>query len=293
MVDARNYSTATRAALFQWGQGTCYHPDCSEPVIKVVDGDPYIVVFIAHIEAAEENGPRYNPLMSDDERRHINNLMLLCKPHHDIIDGPKKDDYPVALLQEWKRNHEQGKDLSPIGSMSADELPDLIQSAVAVALGENQGRLLEVELAAAVWAPGDQLLSVPIAGIPSLRSANLWMLDAELGLVIHIRNTGITDMDISDVRLMYDIEIAGKAVMPLTFAGRNDFPYHNPQLPHRLLNGSKIDWLTKGKSVGLIAEPIQNLGHRVSQVYAVVVVATNETFESPVVPWSQVESILK
>jgi hypothetical protein len=66
-----------------------------------------IVSKICHIEAASQNGPRYNPNMSDDERRHFDNLILLCDECHSIIDNKDNEsEYPVELLKEWKRNHE-------------------------------------------------------------------------------------------------------------------------------------------------------------------------------------------
>lgn len=45
--------------------------------------------------------------MSDDERRHFDNLILLCDECHSIIDNKDNEsEYPVELLKEWKRNHE-------------------------------------------------------------------------------------------------------------------------------------------------------------------------------------------
>jgi len=55
-----------------------------------------IVSKICHIEAASQNGPRYNPNMSDEERRHFDNLILLCDECHSIIDN--KDN---ALEFRW------------------------------------------------------------------------------------------------------------------------------------------------------------------------------------------------
>ncbi len=59
---------------------------------------------ICHIEAAEENGERWNPSMTDEERRHFSNLVLLCPNHHVETDDVKK--YTVEVLKEMKSNHE-------------------------------------------------------------------------------------------------------------------------------------------------------------------------------------------
>lgn len=46
--------------------------------------------------------------MSDDDRRHFNNLLLLCGEHHPIIDNKENESqYPVKLLKQWKKNHEE------------------------------------------------------------------------------------------------------------------------------------------------------------------------------------------
>lgn len=37
---------------------------------------------ICHIEAAEEGGERFNPNMTNEERRAFDNLMLMCYEHH-------------------------------------------------------------------------------------------------------------------------------------------------------------------------------------------------------------------
>ncbi|MCE5185871.1 MAG: hypothetical protein LLF76_07070 [Planctomycetaceae bacterium] len=59
---------------------------------------------ICHIEAAERGGQRYNPLQTDDERRHYDNLILLCANHHIVTNNVS--EYPVQRLKEMKQRHE-------------------------------------------------------------------------------------------------------------------------------------------------------------------------------------------
>jgi hypothetical protein len=59
---------------------------------------------VCHIEAAEFNGPRFNPKQTEEERRGFGNLMLMCYPHHKETDDA--GTYPVARLQEMKATHE-------------------------------------------------------------------------------------------------------------------------------------------------------------------------------------------
>ena len=57
---------------------------------------------ICHIEGAMADGARFNPKMSNEERRQQDNLMLLCAAHHPAIDGDP-DKYTVSKLKEIKR----------------------------------------------------------------------------------------------------------------------------------------------------------------------------------------------
>ena len=101
----RNYTTATRTALGALSRGTCYYPDCERPVVVLVDGEPYVDYQVAHIHDANP-GNRYDPDMSDDDRRAFKNLIFLCKPHHDLVDKRHPDRFPPEVLREWKVTRE-------------------------------------------------------------------------------------------------------------------------------------------------------------------------------------------
>ena len=102
---ARQYRPSHVRRLDTLSRNECAAPDCEKALIAR-DGET-IVSKICHIEAASKKGPRFNPEMSEDERRHYNNLILLCDECHGIIDNLENEsDYPVALLREWKKEHE-------------------------------------------------------------------------------------------------------------------------------------------------------------------------------------------
>ena len=84
---ARDYKPNTIKRLHTISGNQCAAPDCTRKLIAR-DGDT-IVSKICHIEGASENGPRWNPSMDDDQRRHIDNLILLCDECHNIIDNPE------------------------------------------------------------------------------------------------------------------------------------------------------------------------------------------------------------
>ncbi|MFG3437796.1 hypothetical protein ACGF0J_11200 [Nonomuraea sp. NPDC047897] len=71
-----------------------------------MDGKYYVIGFISHIRAAYPNGPRYDSDMTDDQRRDIRNLIMLCEPHHLRIDKERPQDYSVEKLHRWKAQRE-------------------------------------------------------------------------------------------------------------------------------------------------------------------------------------------
>ena len=102
---ARQYKRSTVRRLDTLSGNQCASPNCTRKLIAR-DGET-IVSKICHIEAASPDGPRYNENMTDEERRHYNNLVLLCDECHRIIDNKENEsNYSVELLKSWKKNHE-------------------------------------------------------------------------------------------------------------------------------------------------------------------------------------------
>lgn len=102
---ARDYKRTTLRRLDTLSGNECAAPDCDNQFIA--KDEKSIISKICHIEAASKEGPRFNPAMDDDERRHYDNLILLCDECHTIIDNKENEtQYPVPLLQEWKKSHE-------------------------------------------------------------------------------------------------------------------------------------------------------------------------------------------
>ncbi|MDP8208045.1 MAG: hypothetical protein P9L92_15380 [Candidatus Electryonea clarkiae] len=102
---ARAYKLPTVKRLHTLSRNQCAAPDCTHSLIAR-DGET-IISKICHIEAASKDGARWNPDMTDDERRHFDNLILLCDECHCIIDNKENEaKYPVSLLKKWKKEHE-------------------------------------------------------------------------------------------------------------------------------------------------------------------------------------------
>lgn len=91
--------------LFALSGNQCAHPECTN---LMIDPSGTVLAEICHIEAAAGKGPRSNhdPQQTDEDRRAFDNLILLCRIHHTLIDDQPKN-YPVASLKKWKAEHEE------------------------------------------------------------------------------------------------------------------------------------------------------------------------------------------
>lgn len=103
MVDAKRLSPTkeTIRELFGKCGNQCAFKDCKH---EIIDADGTFVAEICHIEAAETNGPRFNPDQTNEQRRHVSNLMLMCHKHHKITDNI--DEFPTPSLHAMKKKHE-------------------------------------------------------------------------------------------------------------------------------------------------------------------------------------------
>jgi len=96
-------------------------------------------VQIAHIHAVEPGGARYDANMTDEARRSFPNLILLCKPCHDLVDKAAVEQYPPEVLERWKTEREAVgmAGLRALGGITEDRLQELITEAVAVQFGHD------------------------------------------------------------------------------------------------------------------------------------------------------------
>ena len=80
--------------------------------------DPSIIGDEAHIAAKEANGPRGDSPLAPEERDKFDNLILLCKVHHKLIDD-QPNTYTVELLHQTRDEHirwvEATLEFDPIG----------------------------------------------------------------------------------------------------------------------------------------------------------------------------------
>lgn len=91
----------TLRELFLKSGNLCAFPGCAQ---LMMNAEGIFIGQLCHIEAAEEGGERFNPAMTNEERRQAKNLMLMCYAHHQITNDVAA--YPVAKLQKMKSDHE-------------------------------------------------------------------------------------------------------------------------------------------------------------------------------------------
>jgi hypothetical protein len=107
MSDGRYYTAGTTEALFLLSRGHCYYPDCKERVMRWSGNEWRIKVHISHIKGRNKGSARHEDSVPVPERNSFRNLLLLCKVHHDLVDGPRtRHQYSEELMKEWKKARE-------------------------------------------------------------------------------------------------------------------------------------------------------------------------------------------
>ncbi|QDV36963.1 HNH endonuclease [Tautonia plasticadhaerens] len=101
---------------------------CSNPSCRKATSGPHsepsrsvLVGVAAHITAASAGGPRYDPLMSSDDRKGIRNGIWLCQSCAKLVDNDE-GRYTKSLLLRWRRDAEQ-EALQEIESTSGGRSP--------------------------------------------------------------------------------------------------------------------------------------------------------------------------
>ena len=96
-------------ALAMRSGGICSYADCGQALAmsddKVDAGT--VIGEMAHICGEKPGANRFDPLLSEDARRALANLMFMCPNHHTRIDKKENEaTYTVELLKNWKAAHE-------------------------------------------------------------------------------------------------------------------------------------------------------------------------------------------
>lgn len=100
----------------------------------------------AHITAASENGPRFNPTLSSESRKSSNNGIWLCQNCAKLIDNdPEK--YTVETLENWKKKSENAaRDEIEGNNIKSTALNDSINLNIDYKRTKTQSELHEYDL---------------------------------------------------------------------------------------------------------------------------------------------------
>lgn len=286
MTDARAYSAGTRAGLFALGDGTCYYPNCTRPAVEMIGSEPEIALQIAHIHGASPGSARYDAGMTDAERASFSNLILLCTPHHNVVDRRHPEDYPAALLRAWKTDHEGAAGVPPL-PVTESTLLDAIRDAVEHTKPQREAT---IELQAALLTPAGPI-GGPFQAIPQMR-ASRDLEHATRLLLTTIRNTGGLPIVVEAVDLHFALTVTAGQTEPgdMVLMGRNDIAVMNPVLPHRLPLGAAMHWYLSEETIATLPDGIQYAGADavIHHVFARVRLGTGETVDSDHVSWADV-----
>jgi hypothetical protein len=158
----------TKATIETLAKRVAYH--CSNPDCRRVTSGPHedeskavILGVAAHITAASEGGPRYDPSLSSQERKSPSNGIWLCEDCGTLIDkNPAR--YTLDLLRQWKAEAEALAD----GELVMHPVPPPPQRTGPIAwliarLPEKQreSRLLELLMGAQKSMPAGTELNAP------------------------------------------------------------------------------------------------------------------------------------
>lgn len=105
---SRRILSADKNHLWGMSAGRCAYPNCR--IVLTKEGNkqdrPVTIGESAHIFARSKEGPRPNPEGFTEKTNQYENLILLCSNHHREVDG-QPDTYSVAVLRQWKADHER------------------------------------------------------------------------------------------------------------------------------------------------------------------------------------------
>ncbi len=103
-----NFPQKIRETLAKRVGYQCSNPGCQKLTMGPQESQPGTasVGVAAHITAAAPGGPRYDPALTPEERKHQDNGIHLCQNCATLIDKDP-NSYPTDKLQDWKRSTEE------------------------------------------------------------------------------------------------------------------------------------------------------------------------------------------
>lgn len=94
----------TQRRLFAASAGYCQNPSCYNVLFVDAAGKSIHMAEMAHVFAANDQGPRAKPGLSRAERGAFENLVMLCANCHTKVDKAPHA-FPDDVMLKWKREH--------------------------------------------------------------------------------------------------------------------------------------------------------------------------------------------
>jgi SMODS-associated and fused to various effectors sensor domain len=138
--------------LCLWGRagGRCQYDGCNRMLYRDdVTQAEFNAAYIAHIIADKPDGPRGDPLLSEQLKQDIGNLMLVCDAHHRLVDIADVKGHSADRLRAMKRRHEERIEL--LTSIAEDKRSHILLYGARI--GEHDAPLT-FNKAAAAMIPG-------------------------------------------------------------------------------------------------------------------------------------------
>jgi hypothetical protein len=274
-VNPHAYRSGTRGALFEMAKGTCYFPEClTKTTVFVKPGQPSVNVHIAHIEGAEPGSARYREDMTNEERRSFPNLILLCVPHHDLIDHKEPDNYTVDVLRDWKASRESatGADLTELNAITEQSLGALMEEAVRSARAE---RAATIEVRSSVLIDnGNSAVIAPLGSYPAAAS------EVEKSVSVTVQSTGELAIAVEGISLY--CRLNGDPAVESKLMGRDDYVGKNPSIPKRIRGGESATWMFAIATFGWIYTALKAQGSEATHFRFEVDLGDGEVLKSDV-----------
>jgi hypothetical protein len=157
----------TRTILWARAAGRCQYEGCNKSLIgDLISGnEDKNYGFVAHIVADTPGGPRGDSIRSAQLSNDVENVMLLCHPHHKLIDVDDVAAHPEERLLKMKAEHERRIDV--VSAVHRDRASHVLRFAANI--GGHESPVAYEHLAEAMlpeWYPaeGRHTIDIEIRG---------------------------------------------------------------------------------------------------------------------------------
>lgn len=254
-------SPKSRLRLWTQASGNCQFAGCNTPLLgDLVSGRTSLnKAYVAHIIAETPGGPRGDPILSPLLVDDVANLMLLCDPHHRLVDGPDAVDFPVERLKAMKAAHETR--IQRVIAVSDHEATHVVLFGARIGAHDTPVRfdLAQRALSGRRWAAEARAIHLDLAGV-----------------ALQDHEPGYWEMQVENLRRAFEtvlrprlargeighVSLFALAPQPLLILAGSLFGDVTPVTVHQLHREPPgWDWRTERPPVRFdVVEPVQDAG---------------------------------